>query len=378
MDGVDAAVFRITPLKAELDGSERPMLSFEMLASSLYEFEPALKRKMKSIVASGQASLEELCRLNVALGEEFARAVQELIRANASRFTVDLIGSHGQTIWHAPLAKNFAGVNCAGTMQLGDAAVIAERTRIPVVADFRAQDLAAGGQGAPLVSFADEIIFGDFRKGIGVLNIGGIANITVIDHSGSAVMAFDTGPGNMLADRCSERLKHKDYDEGGKLAFQGTINEGWLAEMLRLPYFDMAPPKTTGRELFGLTFADSLIDHGSKLELNPESIMATVTALTPASIALQYQHFVMDRVKISKLVLGGGGAENNFIIEQLQKRWPHPIEIVRHEDYGISTKFKEALLFALLAYTNYFGISNNVPACTGASRPVCLGKLCRP
>jgi anhydro-N-acetylmuramic acid kinase len=381
MDGVDVAAFQISPATGtnQLSKHGRPKLSIKMLGHVLYEFEPVLQRKMKNIIASGSASLEEICRLDAALGEEFAHAVKKLLRQSGNSLQVDLIGSHGQTIWHSPLAKNFAGVTCANTMQLGQTAVIAERTGIAVIGDFRVQDIAAGGQGAPLVCFADELLFGEQNSGgTAVLNIGGIANITVLDTSGSAIMAFDTGPGNMLADRCAERLFKESFDDGGTLASSGKIDEAYLAELLALPYFSLQPPKTTGRELFGVSFADQLIDCASKRGLNSADILATLTALTPASIAQQYTKFVRQRVEIDRIVLGGGGAENAFILSELEKRWPHKLRLARHEEYGISTKFKEALLFALLAYTSYFRIPNNVPACTGASHQVCLGKTSLP
>jgi anhydro-N-acetylmuramic acid kinase len=380
MDGVDAAIFKITPLKdfESVETGERPALTIESLAEDLYEFEPALRKKLKALVACTQATLDDICRLNAALGEEFAGAALKLMRSCSSDIQVDLIGSHGQTIWHAPAKKLYGSVSCNGSLQLGEIAIIAERTGIPVIGDFRVQDMAAGGQGAPLVAFADEIIFAGRGEATGILNIGGIANLTAIDRNGAAIMAFDTGPGNMLADRCCERLFNRDYDEGGRLAISGTLDRNWLNTLLTLPYFDLLPPKTSGRELFGQSYADALIDHGCKSKLPPESILATITALTPASIAQQYERFVRSKVPINKIVMGGGGAENKFMLAGLREYWPDKLEILRHEDYGISTKFKEALLFALLAYTSYFGIPNNVPACTGAARRLCLGKICRP
>lgn len=386
MDGVDAAVFRITPLAEKQDpdsdsSAQRscPPLKIEMLGSTLYEFEPSLREKMKAIIGSGQCSLDDICRLDAALGESFALAIEELLnRCKIDKQDVDLIGSHGQTLWHAPQEKSFAGISCANTLQLGQAAIIAERTNLPVVADFRVQDMAAGGQGAPLVSFADEVLFAESGESIGVLNIGGIANLTVINKDGNAVMAFDTGPGNMLIDRCAEKFFGKEYDNGGALAEAGTVAENWLEDLLCHPYYSMKPPKTTGRELFGITFADSLIEEGLARKLSSNAIIATLSALTAASIARQYQTFIRDSVEIKKLILGGGGAENKFLVSELHKRWPHELAVAKHEDYGISTKFKEALLFALLAYTSYFQINNNVPACTGARRPVCMGKLSRP
>jgi anhydro-N-acetylmuramic acid kinase len=374
MDGVDAAAFLIGPENSSSEA--RPALKVEMLASVLFEFEPLLQRKMKGIIAAGSVSLDELCRLDASIGEEFARAVSKLLKQHPS-LSVDLIGSHGQTVWHSPERKTFAGIECANTMQLGQAAIIAERTRIPVISDFRVQDMAAGGQGAPLVAFADEVLFGK-TAGTGILNLGGIANITVLDKTGSAIMAFDTGPANVLIDRCCERLFNRDFDEGGKLAATVEPDEDWLQELLRIPYFHLPAPKTTGRELFGNRFADQLIEKGQNKQLSNEAILATLTALTPASICMQYENLIRGKATIGNIVTGGGGAENETIVKQLTQRWPHELKISRHEDYGVSTKFKEALLFALLAYTSFFRIPNNVPACTGASRKVCLGKLTSP
>ena len=378
MDGIDAAVFRIVPDKPA-DDALRPKLKIEMLGAILHEFQSPLRRKMKSLIGSGRAELEEVCRLDAALGEEFSAAVLALLRSSGlAASQVNLIGSHGQTIWHAPQEKSFAGVVCSNTLQLGQPSVIAERTRIPVIGDFRVADMAAGGQGAPLVAFADELLFAEVGSGIAILNIGGIANMTALDRSGQALLAFDTGPGNMLIDRACERLFSVEFDNGGAIAARGKIDEKWLQQILQTAYFAVPPPKTTGRELFGLPFADDLISEGQKRGLNNESIVATVSALTSASIADQYKRFIQERVPINKIVLGGGGADNKFLVEQLCKYWPGKLETSRHEDYGISTKFKEALLFAILAYTTHFRIPNNVPACTGARRRVCMGKLCSP
>lgn len=380
MDGVDAAIFKIIP-KQDSPDTEESMLSkfrIEMLEAELFEFDPALRREMKTLIARGDASLEDVCRLDAALGEAFADASNAVIKKSGlNKNKIDLIGSHGQTIWHAPQAKKFGGVTCSNTLQLGQSAIIAERTGINVVSDFRVQDMAAGGQGAPLVAFADEILFGELGQGVGILNIGGISNLTVLSSAGAAIMAFDTGPGNMLIDRCTERMFFTQFDRGGEIAIKGKIQEQWLKDMLSLPYFSAEPPKTTGRELFGNIFADHLIDRGLEKGYSKEDITSTVSALTAASIAQQYSSFVRQKTTISKLVLGGGGERNEFIRRELLARWPDPVELARHEDFGISTKFKESLLFALLAYTNYFGLPNNVPACTGARRKVCLGKLTR-
>jgi anhydro-N-acetylmuramic acid kinase len=255
--------------------------------------------------------------------------------------------------------------------------VIAARTGVAVIGDFRTRDVANGGQGAPLVAFADEVLFGGDGETTGVLNIGGIANITVIDEHGEAIMAFDTGPGNMLIDRIVEQSFQKDFDENGKIAASGKVDRAWVDEILQQPYFSEKPPKTTGRELFGFAFADALMEEGQKRGLSKEDIVASVTAVTSISVAEAYKRFVEPQLRLEKLVLGGGGADNAILTKGLVAAWPHPIKLKRHEDFGVSTKFKEALLFALLAYTTHFGIPNNVPQCTGADARVCLGKICR-
>ena len=379
MDGVDAALFEIGPAaSSHLEGGP-PQLAASMVASILYPFDDEFRRQLQETVASGQAQLETICRLNVALGEIFAAAALELIgKSGLSAADVDLIGSHGQTIWHSPQPADLWGRTTAGTLQLGEPAVIASRVGLPVVADFRVQDMAEGGQGAPLVAFADEVLFGQYGRPTGVLNIGGIANITLIDEKGEAALAFDTGPGNMVIDRAAQVLFGTECDSGGAFARQGEIDDDWLSEILELPYFAAEPPKTTGREAFGRAFADKLIAEGQDKHLSRDDIMATLTALTPMSIIESYLRFVEPICKIDRLVLGGGGAENQTVTDLLTDFWPHHVQIRRHEDFGISTKFKEALLFALLAYTTYFRIPNNVPRCTGASRKVCLGKLCHP
>lgn len=397
MDGIDAGVYKIGPktspdsaLQQETDGTQEssspsPRLQIETIHQALYPFDSQFQSKLKDLVnnpepegTSGSTafSLDQLCRLDAALGEEFARAANLLMQEAGTK--ADLIGSHGQTIWHAPAEKLFAGIPCRNTWQLGEAAVIAERTQIPVVSDFRVQDMAAGGQGAPLVAFADELIFGQEKEAVGILNLGGIANITVLSREGRAVMAFDSGPGNMIADRCAERLFKQPFDQGGKIAYSGSVDENWLAELMNHPYFRMPPPKTTGREDFGISFADNLIHEAEKRGLSSESTMATLSALTGEALSFQYRSFILPEHEIRKLVLGGGGAENEFIKSQIRRRWPNELQILKHEDYGISTKFKEALLFALLAYTSHFRIPNNVPVCTGARRRLCLGKLCLP
>jgi anhydro-N-acetylmuramic acid kinase len=382
MDGIDAAVFRIEPVgSGHVNGSadSTPALKFTMLGSILYPFQNRFRDRLMRLVGSGTATLEEVCLLNTSLGEIFAEAVLRLLKVSGlSKNDVDLIGSHGQTIWHCPDAKSLWGTNSAGTLQLGEPSVIALRTGIPVVADFRTADLAVGGQGAPLVSFADAVLFGQDHRATGVLNIGGIANLTAINDHGKAVAAFDTGPGNMLIDRACQLYFDCEFDDDGKIAAGGQVIEPWLQQMKAHPYFKRQPPKTTGRELFGFNYFDQhVVPYVEKEKIGKVDVVKTLTAFTASSIADGYNDFIKPKTKIERLVLGGGGTFNSELVRLLKNYWPNEVSIARHEDFGISTKYKEALLFALLAYTNYFGIHNNVPVCTGASRPVCLGKLVR-
>jgi anhydro-N-acetylmuramic acid kinase len=384
MDGVDAAIFRIIPISSQSrsDGSNghtvAQNLDVEMLDALLYPLPPELTRKMQSMIGARNCSLEDVIRLHAALGEVFAQAALAVMKkAGMTRRDIDLIGSHGQTMWHAPSMRKFAGIATHGTMQLGDTSVIASRTGVAVVGDFRSRDMAKGGQGAPLVAFADEVLFGGEGKAIGILNIGGIANLTVLNSHGEALMAFDTGPGNVLLDRACQRLLDKPFDDNGKIAAAGKVHEEWLAEILENEYFGKRPPKTTGRELFGNPFADDLMAQAGRRGLSNEDTIATLTALTAASIAAAYDRFVKPQQPLDTLVLGGGGAENVTLLKSLSGRWTGKLNLKRHEDYGVSTKFKEALLFALLAYTTHFGIPNNVPRCTGATERVCLGSITR-
>jgi anhydro-N-acetylmuramic acid kinase len=384
MDGVDAAAFKIRPANSGSSsnggGTPIPSLQIEMIDSLLYEYDSLFQRKLKKLVAAAEATLDEFCRLDAALGVVFSHAANSLMRkAGLTRHTVDLIGSHGQTIWHAPNSKSFWGIPTRNTTQLGQPAIIAANTGVKVISDFRSADMAFGGQGAPLTPFADQVLFAGQKRSMGVLNLGGIANITILNEHGQAVMAYDAGPGNSLIDYATALLFDRSYDDQGSLAAGGKVDKQWLDELKSSePYYAYPPPKTTGRELFGNSYADSLCRQGLDKGLNPADLLATLTALTASVVADSYRDFVAPSIKIEELVLGGGGGQNTYLRQMLTSYWPHPLKLSTHEDYGISSKFKESLLFALLSYTTYFGIPNNVPSCTGASRHLCLGRLSLP
>jgi anhydro-N-acetylmuramic acid kinase len=378
MDGIDAAIFKLFFKKPEggVKFGHTPAIGAEVLQTTLVPFDKAFVKKLQKVVVEGPADWREVTLLNTALGEIFADAAIKVTKdAGLTLNDIDLIGSHGQTLWHAPDSSPFWGTTGSGTLQLGEPSVIAARTNVTVIADFRPSDVAEGGQGAPLVPFADEVLFGNDGIASGVLNLGGIANITILSETGIAEFAFDTGPANMIMDRVAQQLFGVEYDKSGSFARTGKIDEAWLTDLLSHPYYGRRPPKTTGRELFGNQVADNLIAEARQRNVSKEDLLATVTALTARSVADAYKDHVMDKIQIKRMILGGGGADNTYLIELLQKYCPREIIFLRHEDLGISAKFKESFLFALLAYTTYLGIPNNVPACTGAKRRVCLGKV---
>ncbi len=376
MDGIDAGLFKITPLSLERpSGGKCPALKVELISSQLIAFQDELKVALESLVANKQTDLRTICLVNSALGHVFGEAASQVVEQSAKAgIKVDLIGSHGQTLWHEPVASPFWGLSTAGTLQLGDPAYVAALSGVTTVGDFRTYDMAFGGQGAPLVSFADEVLFGQGTEPVGVLNLGGIANITVV-KDGLSVMAFDTGPASVLIDEAMRLLYQKEYDKDGAVAASGQINESLVKTFLEQPYFKAVPPKSTGRELFGRAMAAELVQKWQCQHVSDKDIVATLTAITARSISAAYRDFVAPQVTLNKIVLGGGGAANKTLLKELTASWPGPLTLAQHEDFGVSAKFKEALLFALLAYTTYFGIPNNVPLCTGATRRVCLGKI---
>jgi anhydro-N-acetylmuramic acid kinase len=262
------------------------------------------------------------------------------------------------------------------TLQIGEPAVIAERTGVPTIADFRVADVAAGGQGAPLVPFADFILFRHSEKYRAIQNIGGIANVTLLPPhcEPDAVIAFDSGPGNMVIDALVECMTdgRETFDREGHIAASGSVDGTWLEELLDHPYYQRTPPKTTGRELFGKHYASTLWDAGVARDLTPQDMLATATALTAETIAMAFMQKHPD-----ELILGGGGANNQTLVNMLAMRLPHT-KILRHEDFGIPTQAKEALAFAILAYAAYHHEPNNLPSVTGARRPVVMGKIARP
>jgi len=363
VDGIDACLARVNP-----------DLSFEIIDSLVWNYPENIRQNIFKIFEN-KASLDEICWMNFVIGEYFAQAALEVIKkAGISSQEVDLIGSHGQTIYHKPLDEYINGLNKKSTLQIGEAAIIAERTGITTISDFRPADIAADGQGAPLVCFADEILFKSQTLSRAIQNIGGMANVTVVSPN-SDTFAFDTGPGNVMIDYCAKKFFNQEYDKDGLLAAQGQIDENWLNFLLDEKYYSLKPPKTTGRELFSPEYIEKML---LKAPENPYNIMATITALTAKTIFNAYEQFIFPKTKIDELILGGGGAYNPEFVKMLKKDFCDSTKILSHKDFGISDKFKEALAFALLAYTTFYKIPNNVPSCTGAKHKKILGKISYP
>lgn len=373
VDSIDAACIRVRMGRDPLCLAE-----FSILGTATLDLDPALREALLSTMSAPEVPLEALCRLKTDVGVCFAQAANMLIeQLKPQDIAVDLIASHGQTLYHVPPTKGQLG----STLQIGEPAVIAEQTGIEVAADFRPGDMAAGGHGAPLVPFADMLLFQDKSIPRAVQNIGGIANLTALpalSDESQPIMAFDTGPGNMMIDALMEALFGAPFDADGQVAGEGHIHQPMLDAMLANPYFNELPPKSTGRELFGKPYALTLLEQWRN-QVSSEGIIATVTYFTAFTIAEAYKTFVLPKIPVQEIVLGGGGVMNQTLVRHLEDLLaPHGIQLKPHEAFGIPSKYKEAIAFALLGYARKTGIPSNIPSCTGASHPVILGGLWKP
>ena len=360
MDGVTAAVVSIedTPHKW-------PPLKAELLTYETYPYPHGLRNRLLELCKAG--NIRELCVMNFHLGEVFAAAALNAIeKVGIKPSDVGTIGSHGQTVCHLPRLA---------TLQIGEPAVIAERTKITTVSDFRPRDIAAGGEGAPLIPYVDHLLFSSSEISRVVLNIGGIANVTYLPAGAKLedIKAFDTGPGNMLLDGVVHRLTEGElsYDKDGLLAAKGRVHSGLLAELMRHPFIRKKPPKSTGRELFGDSFIEKIIDIAQKMGLNLEDLLATLTDFTAKSIIKNCRLFLGE---FTELIVSGGGAKNRTLMHKLNTQLTGA-KVTTSQDYGIPVEAKEALGFAILAYQTLNRRPNNVPAATGAKRAVVLGNI---
>ena len=368
LDGVDAALVEISGVDESTDVKLRSFVTVPMPVDT--------RKRIEAACDPERSSSRLLCSLNFELGQLFSRAV-EAASAAAGVADSDLafVASHGQTVWHELYPAE--GL-CAGTLQLGEPAVIAREHGVCVVSDFRKADMAAGGQGAPLVPFSEKILYGDAKRNVVLLNLGGIGNVTVLPHDNvSGVFAFDTGPGNMMIDEACKRLFGKPFDAGGAIARRGAVSEGLLDELMGNPFLAKEPPKSTGREVFGAGSMDRLLSSNSNLV--PEDIVRTLTEFTSASVADACTRYVVPRVhgKIDRLVVGGGGAHNPVVLEGIARRLPQT-EVMTQEDLGFSSDAKEAVAFAILGNQTLHGRPSNVPTATGAAGPAVLGNITLP
>ena len=361
-DGVDASLVKINS-----------DFSFEEIHSTVYNYPLSFQHRIKSLF-NENVSMRELCCMNFLVAEHFSNAVEQLLEeADLPASDVDFIGSHGQTIYHYPTNEVNYGLPLKSTLQIGDISVIAKNTEIDTIGNFRTADIAVGGNGAPLVCFADEIIFGKDKTPRTIQNLGGIANVTVISPD-CKTFAFDNGPANVLIDYFTNKYFNLPYDKNGEIAASGQINENVIFDLMQLEYFESEPPKTTGRELFSYKFANKIEE---KYNLNPEDLIATVTAFSAKAIGESYRNFILPKTQIQEIVLGGGGAYNQTLRTLIEKEFDNKIKIKTHEDFGISNKFKEAIAFAMLAYAYYYDVANNIPTCTGANRKTILGQYAK-
>jgi len=378
-DAIDVAM-------AKISGAP-PRLRTKLLAHTSVPFPTNVRKEILRVAEQQSISAGELSQLNFRLGEVFAKAALTACkRFRVSPRWIALIGSHGQTIFHQGQPSSYLGQPAASTLQTGEPAVIAARTGITTIADFRPADIALGGQGAPLVPYVDYLLYRDAKLGRVSLNLGGIANITVIPAGAkpSQVIAFDTGPANMLVDALVQHYSRgrERYDKNARLATQGRSIPHVLDELLRDPYLKLPPPKSTGREYYGHAYLQKVLALGHKYRAKPNDLIRTATVFTALSVVDALHRFVLRRTKIHQLIVSGGGAQNPLIMAQLSAalgaRQRGAIEVLPSSMLGVPEDGKEAYAFALLAFETWHRRAGNVPRATGARAPAVLGKICYP
>lgn len=363
VDGVDATLTRF-----EQTGGR---LAWEVLARRSADFDPLLRERLLRSIAPGGADVVELTQLHTEVGEAYAELCAPVVEA----LPVDLIALSGQTVYHIPTTQPDRGWRTVSTLQLGEASRVVERCRRPVVSDFRQADMAAGGGGAPMVCFGDLRLFGQPGRHRAVHNLGGISNLTYLPASGDAdaVMAFDTGPSNCLMDDATTLTVGFGFDEGGRLAAAGQVDDALLARWMDHPYLRLPPPKTTGREVFNLRefLPEGLGDR------RPEDLLATLTAYSAESIAQAYRQWVLPH-GLDEVLLAGGGALNPTLVAMLRQRLPDGVAVHTFEEMGWRSKDRETLAFGVMAYAAWHGLPNTLPSATGARRAVVAGRVSRP
>lgn len=412
-DGIDVALARIS--------AAPPHLNAKLLGHTSLSFPPALRKEILRVAEQQPISAGELSQLNFRLGHLYADAVLVACKKfNVAPSRINLIGNHGQTIFHQGRPANYFGKPVTSTLQIGEGSVIAARTGITTISDFRPADMALGGQGAPLVPFADFVLYRHPKLGRVSLNIGGIANVTVIPAGArpDQVFAFDTGPGNMLVDSLVQHFTHgrQRYDENARLAKSGEINRALIRELLCDPYLKQPPPKSTGREYYGRVYVQKLLALGHSNKIKQNDLIASATMFTAASIMDALHRFVLPKHRINEIIVSGGGSQNPLLFEGLSvlamsgakprdlysaasprqlfmqmhaplsgEFWPPKskqflrehasISVVPSSQLGVPEDTKEAFAFALLAYETFNRRPGNLPSATGARGPAILGKI---
>ena len=396
-DGIDVALVRLensTPKVRKDTGPEGgqgnpPHTSFELLGHAAFPYPASVRNHVLRSMNAQSTSVAELARLNFLLAELFAEAVaaaQKKLRLKA-----DLVGCHGQTLYHQGKPAPFLGRKLAVTWQIGEGSVLSVRLGVPVVSDFRPADMASGGKGAPLVPYLDYLLYRDDSLGRIALNVGGIANVTAIPARAAPqdVIAFDTGPGNMVIDAMTQKLFGKRYDRDGRIAAAGRVLEGPVSHFLRQSFFRRKPPKTAGREEFGREFAERFWRDASTASVRAAKrrgarveeadLIRTATVLTTRSISDAVRRYVLPQGSFSELIASGGGAKNPTLMASLaNEAGALGLRLRSSDEFGIPSEAKEALAFAVLAFETWNHRPSNVPAATGARRPAVLGKVSYP
>ena len=363
-DGIDAVLTRIT--------GSGTSTQVEQLGFYFLPFDSDTRRAILEICGGEHGGTREVCLLGTHLGRLYAQAVQELLQATGTE-KVDLIGNHGQTVYHIPEEMPYLNTTLRGTLQIGDPSYLAEAFGCPVVSDFRIRDMAAGGLGAPLVPYTEFLLYRSETEDVALQNIGGIGNITLLPAGCTLeeVTAFDTGPGNMIMDALVMKITEgaMGYDDGGRLAASGKVIPELLKWMLDDPYLDRQPPKTTGREYYGADYVERLLSVG---DYSLVDVLATATDFTAQTIALSLRRFAPRLPQ--RLVVAGGGSRNPTLLQFLQNALPE-VQVQTQEDLGMDSDAKEAVAFAILANEALFGICNNAPSATGAKHGVVMGRI---
>jgi anhydro-N-acetylmuramic acid kinase len=372
-DGIDVAFTRITPDTAD---PQSPHL--ELLAHAGFPFPPALRRAVLAAMNAEAIATAELARLNWRLGQAYAEAFTVALQRHPCQ--LDLIGCHGQTIYHQATPVRYLGREATCTWQIGEMAMLALQSGVPVVSNFRPADMVVGGQGAPLVPLLDYVLFRHPTRGRVLQNLGGIGNLTALPPNASPlqVVAFDTGPGNMVIDQLMHQLFAKPFDRGGKTGKRGTVLQTVVSTKLREAFFQARPPKTAGREQFGGEYTAHFLEACRKAGGTSEDAIASATALTAQSVALAYSNFLLSNMRHAPVdfIVSGGGARNQTLMQMLRQHLePLGCAVQASDDLGLPAEAKEAAAFALLAYETWHRRPGNIPSATGAVRPAILGEI---